>query len=451
MYQKILIANRGEIAVRIIRACREMGIASVAVCSEADKEALHAQLADECICIGPARPKDSYLNMEQILSAALVTGAQAIHPGFGFLSENTKFARMCMQCGIDFIGPSPESMEKMGDKAEARKTMIRAGVPVIPGTKEEFTDVEEAKKEADRIGYPVIIKASVGGGGRGMRVVQSVSEFSNLFTVAQNETMQAFGDNRMYLEKYLISARHIEVQILADKAGNTIHLGERDCTIQRRHQKMIEETPAVFLSERLRREMGSAAVKAARAAGYFSAGMVEFLVDSEKNFYFMEMNTRIQVEHPVTEMVTDTDLIKEMIRISAGEQLSYQQEDIHVSGHAIECRISAEDPKRAFLPCAGTVTNLHMPGGNGVRIDSLLYSGCVISPYYDSMIAKVIVHAETRNEAIQKMRSALGEFVIEGIETNLDYQYELISSLAFKQGDVAFINEMLEERCEKTC
>lgn len=451
MYQKILIANRGEIAVRIIRACREMGIASVAVCSEADKEALHAQLADECICIGPARPKDSYLNMEQILSAALVTGAQAIHPGFGFLSENTKFARMCMQCGIDFIGPSPESMEKMGDKAEARKTMIRAGVPVIPGTKEEFTDVEEAKKEADRIGYPVIIKASVGGGGRGMRVVQSVSEFSNLFTVAQNETMQAFGDNRMYLEKYLISARHIEVQILADKAGNTIHLGERDCTIQRRHQKMIEETPAVFLSERLRREMGSAAVKAARAAGYFSAGTVEFLVDSEKNFYFMEMNTRIQVEHPVTEMATDTDLIKEMIRISAGEQLSYQQEDIHVSGHAIECRISAEDPKRAFLPCAGTVTNIHMPGGNGVRIDSLLYSGCVISPYYDSMIAKVIVHAETRNEAIQKMRSALGEFVIEGIETNLDYQYELISSLAFKQGDVAFINEMLEERCEKTC
>lgn len=451
MYQKILIANRGEIAVRIIRACREMGIASVAVCSEADKEALHAQLADECICIGSARPKDSYLNMEQILSAALVTGAQAIHPGFGFLSENTKFARMCMQCGIDFIGPSPESMEKMGDKAEARKTMIRAGVPVIPGTKEEFTDVEEAKKEADRIGYPVIIKASVGGGGRGMRVVQSVSEFSNLFTVAQNETMQAFGDNRMYLEKYLISARHIEVQILADKAGNTIHLGERDCTIQRRHQKMIEETPAVFLSERLRREMGSAAVKAARAAGYFSAGTVEFLVDSEKNFYFMEMNTRIQVEHPVTEMATDTDLIKEMIRISVGEQLSYQQEDIHVSGHAIECRISAEDPKRAFLPCAGTVTNLHMPGGNGVRIDSLLYSGCVISPYYDSMIAKVIVHAETRNEAIQKMRSALGEFVIEGIETNLDYQYELISSLAFKQGDVAFINEMLEERCEKTC
>ena len=451
MYQKILIANRGEIAVRIIRACREMGIASVAVCSEADKEALHAQLADECICIGPARPKDSYLNMEQILSAALVTGAQAIHPGFGFLSENTKFARMCMQCGIDFIGPSPESMEKVGDKAEARKTMIRAGVPVIPGTKEEFTDVEEAKKEADRIGYPVIIKASVGGGGRGMRVVQSVSEFSNLFTVAQNETMQAFGDNRMYLEKYLISARHIEVQILADKAGNTIHLGERDCTIQRRHQKMIEETPAVFLSKRLRREMGSAAVKAARAAGYFSAGTVEFLVDSEKNFYFMEMNTRIQVEHPVTEMATDTDLIKEMIRISAGEQLSYQQEDIHVSGHAIECRISAEDPKRAFLPCAGTVTNLHMPGGNGVRIDSLLYSGCVISPYYDSMIAKVIVHAETRNEAIQKMRSALGEFVIEGIETNLDYQYELISSLAFKQGDVAFINEMLEERCEKTC
>lgn len=447
MYQKLLIANRGEIAVRIIRACREMGIATVAVCSTADREALHAQLADECVCIGPARPAESYLNMEQILSAAISTGAQAIHPGFGFLSENTKFARMCRQCGIDFIGPSPESIEKMGDKSQARQTMISAGVPVVPGTQETLTDAEQAQKEAEKIGYPVIIKASAGGGGKGMRVAQNAGEFKELFLMAQNETKQAFGDDRMYLEKYLGNARHIEVQVLADRFGNTIHLGERDCSIQRRHQKMIEESPAVSLGEKLRGEMGAAAVRAAKAAGYYSAGTVEFLVDGDGRFYFMEMNTRIQVEHPVTEMVTGIDLIKQMIRIAAGEKLAYAQEDVTVRGHAIECRISAEDPGRGFLPCAGTVTGLYLPGGNGVRVDSLLFNGCSIPPFYDSMLAKIIVHADTRKEAICKMRSALGELIIEGITTNADFLYDLVGSEWFAEGDSKAINAALEERC----
>lgn len=447
MYQKLLIANRGEIAVRIIRACREMGIATVAVCSTADREALHAQLADECVCIGPARPAESYLNMEQILSAAISTGAQAIHPGFGFLSENTKFARMCRQCGIDFIGPSPESIEKMGDKSQARQTMISAGVPVVPGTQETLTDAEQAQKEAEKIGYPVIIKASAGGGGKGMRVAQNAGEFKELFLMAQNETKQAFGDDRMYLEKYLGNARHIEVQVLADRFGNTIHLGERDCSIQRRHQKMIEESPAVSLGEKLRGEMGAAAVRAAKAAGYYSAGTVEFLVDGDGRFYFMEMNTRIQVEHPVTEMVTGIDLIKQMIRIAAGETLAYSQEDVTVRGHAIECRISAEDPGRGFLPCAGTVTGLYLPGGNGVRVDSLLFNGCSIPPFYDSMLAKIIVHADTRKEAICKMRSALGELIIEGITTNADFLYDLVGSEWFAEGDSKAINAALEERC----
>lgn len=451
MYQKILIANRGEIAVRIIRACREMGITSVAICSEADRDALHAQLADVCICVGSERPGNSYLNMEQILCAAVKSGAQAIHPGFGFLSENTRFARMCVQCGIDFIGPSPESIEQMGDKAEARKRMIRAKVPVIPGTEEAMADVAEAKRFADEIGYPVMIKASAGGGGRGMRVARSAEEFEELFAVAQNETRQAFGDDKMYLEKYLEAARHIEFQILADQYGNTIHLGERDCTVQRRHQKLIEESPAKFLSEKLRREMGKAAVRAARAANYHSAGTVEFLVDSEGYFYFMEMNTRIQVEHPVTEMVTGVDLIKQMIRIAAGEKLPYRQSDIVLRGHAIECRISAEDAARGFLPCAGTVTDLYVPGGNGVRVDSLLYNGYRIPPYYDSMLAKVIVHGDTREEAIRKMRSALGELVIGGVVTNLDFQYELIGSPQFQQGDLQAVNAELEKRCRGVC
>lgn len=447
MYQKILIANRGEIAVRIIRACREMGIASVAVCSEADRDALHAHLADECVCIGPGKPSESYLNAEQVLSAAVVTGAQAIHPGFGFLSENTRFARMCQECGIDFIGPAPESIEKMGDKAQARRTMIQAGVPVIPGTEETITDEDRAKALADEMGYPVIVKAAAGGGGRGMRVVEDPAQFRELFRVARQETLQAFGDDRMYIEKYLAPARHIEVQVLADRQGNTVYLGERDCTIQRRHQKMIEETPACILSPELRARMGETAVRAAKAAGYYSAGTVEFLVDRNQNFYFMEMNTRIQVEHPVTEMVTGVDLIKEMIRISAGETLAFEQKDIVPRGHAIECRISAEDPKRGFLPCLGTVENLNFPGGNGVRVDSYLYQGYRLSPFYDSMLAKVIVHGENREEAIRKMRSALGEMVLEGITTNLDFQYDLVGSRWFSENDVFSINQMLEERC----
>ena len=451
MYQKILIANRGEIAVRIIRACREMGIQTVAVCSVADKDSLHAQLADECVCVGPSKPKDSYLNMESILSAAVAAGAQAIHPGFGFLSENTKFARMCTQCGIDFIGPSPEIIDRMGNKAEARRTMAAAGVPVIPGTENAMTDSAKAKVLADEIGYPVIIKASAGGGGKGMRVVFSAEEFEELFSIAQQETIQAFGDDQMYLEKYLADARHIEFQVLGDKYGNIVHLGERDCSIQRRHQKMVEETPACFLSEELRKKMGEAAVKAAKTVGYHSAGTIEFLVDHENNFYFMEMNTRIQVEHPVTEMVTGIDLIKMMIRIAAGEPLGFTQKEITFQGHAIECRISAEDPEHGFLPCAGTVENLYLPGGKGIRVDSFLYHGYKIPPFYDSMLAKIIVHGASREEAIQKMRSALGEVIIEGIQTNLDFQYELIGSKEFADGDVNAINEILEERCKASC
>lgn len=448
MYQKILIANRGEIAVRIIRACREMGIMSVAVCSTADKEALHAQLADECICIGSPKPKDSYLNIERILSAAVASGAEAIHPGFGFLSENAKFARMCQQCGIDFIGPSPETIERMGDKAEARKTMMQADVPVIPGTREALTVAGEAKILAREIGYPVIIKASAGGGGKGMRVASREEEFEELFRVAQQETMQAFADDQMYLEKYLQNAKHVEIQILADKYGNTVHLGERDCSIQRRHQKMVEETPAAFLSEKTRKAMGEAAVKAAKAAGYYSAGTIEFLVDKDENFYFMEMNTRIQVEHPVTEMVTGIDLMKQMIRISAGEKLGFEQDEICRKGCAIECRIMAENPEKKFLPSAGEITELYIPGGKDVRVDSSLYSGYKVPPFYDSMLAKVIVHGETREEAIGKMRSALGEMIIEGIPTNLSFQYELIGSKEFESGDSEAINQMLERILE---
>lgn len=445
MYKKILIANRGEIAVRIIRACREMGILTVAVCSTADRESLHSQLADECICIGPAKSRDSYLNMEAIISAAIASGAQAVHPGFGFLSENPKFARMCSQCGIDFIGPSAEIIEKMGNKSEARRVMENAGVPVIPGTKEAFTSVNRAFECAEEVGYPMMIKASSGGGGKGMRIVRSADEFEELFYLAQQETIREFGDDQMYMERYLGSARHVEVQILADKYGNTVHLGERDCSIQRRHQKMIEETPAPFLNEETRIKMGEAAVSAAKAADYYSAGTIEFLVDDDDNFYFMEMNTRIQVEHPVTEMVTGIDLIKAMIRISAGESINVEQENIRPRGCAIECRISAEDPDRKFIPCAGRITNLYIPGGNGIRVDSSLFYGCEISPFYDSMLAKVIVHGSSRDEAIGKMRSALGEFIIEGITTNLDFQYKLIGSREFVKGDSQTVNELIEK------
>ncbi len=443
MYRKILVANRGEIAVRIIRACREMGIATVGICSLADKEALHAQLADTCICIGDSQAADSYLNGERVLSAAIASGAEAIHPGYGFLSENAAFARMCEKCGIDFIGPSPESMEAMGDKASARKIMDEAGIPVIPGMEGTVQEAEEAMKLADRIGYPIMIKASAGGGGKGMRVVERREEFPEQFAAAQQETEKAFGDGRMYLERYVRHARHVEVQVLADRYGNTIHLGERDCSIQRRHQKLIEETPAPFLDQDLRKRMGETAVRAAKAAGYYSAGTIEFLLDEDKNFYFMEMNTRIQVEHPVTEMVTGVDLVKEMIRIAAGEKLSLGQEDISFRGHAIECRISAEDPSRGFIPSAGRVVQLYVPGGNGVRIDSCLYQGCQIPPYYDSMIGKVIVQGRDRKEAIQKMRSVLGEVIIEGIRTNLELQYWILQEEAFEKGDAETVNRKL--------
>lgn len=449
MFEKILVANRGEIALRIIRACREMGISTVAVCSEADKDALHSQLADETICIGPSKSKDSYLNMERILSAAVAAGADAIHPGFGFLSENSRFAELCEKCGITFIGPSTESMENMGNKSKARNTMIAAGVPVIPGTKEPVYNAEEGKKFADSIGYPVIIKAVSGGGGKGMRLVERSEDFIEKFETAKRESQNAFGDDSMYIEKFLGNARHIEFQILADKYGNVVHLGERDCTIQRRHQKMIEESPSIVLSDDLRKSMGEAAVKAAEAAEYYSAGTIEFLVDKDNKFYFMEMNTRIQVEHPVTEMVTGVDLIKEMINIASGKHLDMKQEDIKLNGHSIEFRINAESPENGFLPRPGKVTDLHFPGGNGIRIDSALFTGYVIPSFYDAMIAKVIVHGKDREEAIDKMRSALGEVVItgDGIETNLDFLYELLCSDDFYNGDVEAINNMLEQMC----
>ncbi len=434
MFQKILIANRGEIAVRIIRACREMGIISVAVYSEADQDALHTQLADEAVCIGKAASSDSYLNMERILSAAIATKAQAIHPGFGFLSENEHFADMCENCGIVFIGPSGSLIGKMGNKSQARKTMMEAGVPVVPGTKEPVYTSEEGAKIAAEIGYPVMIKASSGGGGKGMRIAIDPENFETNFKLAQQESVNSFGDNTMYIEKYIEEPRHIEFQILADKFGNVIQLGERDCSIQRRHQKMIEESPCAVMDEELRKRMGDTAVLAAKAANYENAGTIEFLLDKHKNFYFMEMNTRIQVEHPVTEMVTGIDLVKEQIRIAAGEHLRIRQEDVVLRGHAIECRINAENPGKNFMPCPGTIEELHFPGGNGVRIESALYNGYTIPAYYDSMVAKVIVHGENRIDAIRKMQSALGEVVVEGIVTNLDFEYDILNHPVFVSG-----------------
>ena len=434
MFQKILIANRGEIAVRIIRACREMGILSVAVYSEADRDALHTQLADEAVCIGKAPSSDSYLNMERILSAAIATKAQAIHPGFGFLSENEHFADMCAKSGIVFIGPSGEIIGKMGNKSHARTTMMEAGVPVVPGTKEPVYTAQEGAKIAAEIGYPVMIKASSGGGGKGMRIAIEPENFEANFNLAQQESINSFGDDTMYIEKYIEEPRHIEFQILADKYGNVIQLGERDCSIQRRHQKMIEESPCAAMDEELRKRMGDTAVRAAKAANYENAGTIEFLLDKHKNFYFMEMNTRIQVEHPVTEMVTGIDLVKEQIRIAAGEPLHIRQEDVVLRGHAIECRINAENPEKNFMPCPGTIEELHFPGGNGVRIESALYNGYTIPAYYDSMVAKVIVHGENRQDAIRKMQSALGEVVVEGIVTNLDFEYGILSHPVFVAG-----------------
>ena len=444
MIRKVLIANRGEIAVRIIRACREMGILTVAVYSEADREALHAQLADEAVCIGPAPSKDSYLNMERILSAALVTGADAVHPGFGFLSENSKFAELCEQCNITFIGPDSKVIASLGNKQVARNTMMAAGVPVIPGSKEPVYDAKTGAELAREIGYPVIIKAALGGGGKGMRTAWTPEEFESAFQTAQKETEMAFADSTMYIEHFVENPRHIEFQILADKYGNVIHLGERDCSIQRNHQKLIEESPSVALSDELRKKMGDAAVKAAKAAGYENAGTIEFLLEKSGNFYFMEMNTRIQVEHPVTEWVTGVDLVKEQIRIASGQKLSYTQEDIRLTGHAIECRINAENPEKGFRPSPGTITDMYLPGGKGIRIDSAIYSGYTIPPYYDSMVAKLIVWAKNRQEAIRKMQSALGEVIIEGIDTNVDYQYGIVNHPDYIEGniDIEFIERL---------
>nr|WP_317282852.1 acetyl-CoA carboxylase biotin carboxylase subunit [uncultured Sellimonas sp.] len=444
MIKKVLIANRGEIAVRIIRACREMGIETVAVYSEADQEALHTQLADEAICIGPAPSSESYLSMDRIISATMITGADAIHPGFGFLSENSRFAELCEKCNITFIGPKAEVIEKLGNKSEARNTMISAGVPVIPGTKEPVYEAERGALEAEKIGYPVIVKAALGGGGKGMRVAKTPEEFESAFLTAQKEAQAAFGDDTMYIEHFVERPRHIEFQILADKYGNVIHLGERDCSVQRNHQKLIEESPSPALDEQLRKKMGEAAVKAAKAAGYENAGTIEFLLEKNGNFYFMEMNTRIQVEHPVTEWVTGIDLIKEQIRIASGEHLKYTQDDVKLTGHAIECRINAENPEKNFRPSPGTIKDIYLPGGKGVRIDSAIYSGYTVPPYYDSMLAKLIVHAKTREEAIMKMKSALGEVIIEGIDTNVDYQYELIGHPDYQSGniDIEFIERL---------
>lgn len=448
MIKKVLIANRGEIAVRIIRACREMNIATVAICSDIDKDALHSQLADETICIGPMSSKDSYLKMDRIISATCSSGADAIHPGFGFLSENSKFADLCRKCNITFIGPSADIIDKMGNKAEARKTMMEAGVPVVPGTKEPIFSAEEGKKTAVNIGYPVMIKASAGGGGKGMRIVNEESEFIEKYETAAKESLSAFGDDTMYIEKYIPRARHIEFQILADNYGNVIHLGERDCSIQRRHQKMIEESPSFAISNELRTIMGETAVKAAKAAGYKNAGTIEFILDEDNNFYFIEMNTRIQVEHGVTEMVTGVDLIKEQIKIAQGEPLSIKQEDVVISGHSIECRINAENPSKNFMPSPGLVTGLHLPGGNGVRIDSALYAGYKVPSAYDSLVLKLMVHDKDRDLAIQKMRGVLGELVIEGIDTNIDFQYTIVNHDEFKKGnvDTGFVERLLTSK-----
>lgn len=449
MFDKILIANRSEIAVRIIRACREMGIKTVAVYSEADRDSLHTLLADEAICIGPAPSGQSYLNMERILAATVAAKAEAIHPGFGFLSENARFAEMCQKCNITFIGPSADVINKMGNKSEARKTMMEAGVPVIPGGKEPVHTVEEALEMAKNIGFPVMIKASSGGGGKGMRVSRSEEDFVTNFQNAQMESIKGFSDDTMYLERYVERPRHIEFQIMADKYGNVIHLGERDCSIQRRHQKVLEESPSVAISEALRKEMGEAAVRAAMAVNYENAGTIEFLLDKNGNYYFMEMNTRIQVEHPVTEMVSGMDLIKEQIRVAAGKPLSVTQDEIHMEGHAIECRINAENPAKNFMPCPGLITNVHIPGGTGVRVDTHIYNDYKVPANYDSMLMKLIVHGRNRQEAIARMRSALGELIIEGIDTNLDFQFEILGNRAYQAGDIDtdFIPKQFPEYC----
>lgn len=446
MFHKILIANRGEIAVRVIRACKEMGIKTVAVYSTADAESLHVKLADESVCIGPAPSSQSYLNINAIISAAELTDAEAIHPGYGFLSENGKFAEICEQCGITFIGPSAESMKVMGDKISARQAVIGHGVPILPGTKENVKSVEEAVKVAKEIGFPVIIKATAGGGGRGMKIVNSQAALANAFATARAEAQSGFGNPDVYIEKYCEQPRHVEIQILADKHGNCIHLGERDCSIQRRHQKIIEEAPCPVLKPETRAAMGAAAVKAAKAVNYNSVGTVEFLLDKSGEFYFMEMNTRIQVEHPVTEMITGVDLIREQIRSAAGCPLRYTQDDIKINGHAIECRINAEDPFK-FTPCPGKITAYHQPGGLGVRIDSFVYDQYSVVPHYDSMIGKLIVHAETREDAIRRMARALDEYIIEGIKTTIFFHKRIMANKDFIEGnvDTSFLERIVLE------
>lgn len=448
MLNKVLIANRGEIAVRIIRACREMGIATVAVYSEIDREALHTQLADEAVCIGPAAAKDSYLNIANILSACVLTGADAIHPGFGFLSENAKFAKMCGECNIKFIGPDYKSIELMGNKAKAREIMKKAGVPVVPGYEGIIEGEKHAVSIADEIGYPVMIKASAGGGGKGIRIAYNEEEFKKGYKTAKAEAKACFGDDTLYIEKFIEKPRHIEFQILADDYGNVVHLGERECSLQRKNQKVLEEAPSTFLSEDLRKEMGEIAKRAAKSVNYKNAGTIEFLVDKYCNYYFMEMNTRIQVEHPITEMITGVDLVKEQLKIAAGEALSLKQEDIVIRGHAIECRINAEDPSRDFMPCPGKIEELVVPGGMGVRLDTAIFCGYKIPHCYDSMLGKLITYGKDRKEAIVKMRRALGEFGIGGVKTNIDFQYSILEMEEFLKGeyDTSFLSEKMVKK-----
>ena len=442
MFKKVLIANRGEIAVRVIRACRELGLKTVAVFSTADRTALHAQIADEAVCIGGPATKDSYLNEKSIIAACEITGADAVHPGFGFLSENASFARNCGKCGITFIGPSPESIEMLGDKAAAKTAMKNAGVPVIPGSDGAVKSMEDAKKLAEEIGFPLMVKATAGGGGRGIRLVEKMEDLVPLIEEAKQEAQNYFGDDSIYMEKFIVNPKHIEIQILADMHGNVVHLGERDCSMQRRNQKVLEESPSVIMNPQLRQRMGQAAVAAAKVCGYYNAGTIEFLVDKDCNFYFMEMNTRIQVEHPITEFVTGVDLVKAQLKIAAGKELPYSQEDIRIKGHSIECRINAENPEKGFRPCPGKINAMLVPGGPGVRIDSAAYQGYTIPPYYDSMIAKLIVYAPTREEAIAKMKWALAEFIVQGVDTNIDFQLSLIRDPVFESGkyDIGYLS-----------
>ena len=437
MFKKVLIANRGEIAIRIIRACKEMGIATVAIYSEADRDSLHVRLADEAVCVGPAPSKDSYLNMPNIISAAIITGAEAIHPGYAYFSEQASFAEACEACNIKFIGPKPDAIELMGDKAQAKETAARAGVPVIPGSKGTIRSEQEAFKIASKMGYPVRLKATAGGGGRGIRVVHSQEELAGTLKVAQAEAEAAFGNGELYIEKEIEEPRHIEIQIIGDEHGNYVHLGERECSIQRRHQKLVEESPSVAVTPSIRKRMGEAAIKLAKAVGYVSAGTVEFLLDKNGEFYFMEMNTRIQVEHPVTEFVTGVDIVKEQLRVAAGEKLDISQKDVRMLGHSIECRIIAEDPDANFAPSVGRIEHLVLPGGIGVRVDTHIYAGYQVPPYYDAMLAKLIVWGKTREEAIARMLRSLSEFEIEGIKTNIDYQRRIISNPYFRNGELS--------------